>query len=64
MNLALLKPCCSRTEDKVGSTFNIAVAEQLSRTSHTGIYSVLMTEESTSYECQSVAFGVQCHRLS
>ena len=23
-----------------------------------------MTEESTSYECQSVAFGVQCHSLS
>ena len=27
MNLALLKPCRSRTEDKVGSTFDIAVAE-------------------------------------
>ena len=60
----LFKPCSSGSEDKVGGTFYITMVKILSCTCHTGIYRILMTEQTAVDKREAVAFGMQCHGLS
>lgn len=63
-DVAVLKPSCGGTKDKVGGAFDVAVVEEEARLGITCIDGVLMSQKTTVDEGQTVAFGMQGNSLS
>ena len=63
-DVTVLKPRRRRTEDEVGSSLDVAVLEVEACLGITSIDGVLVAEEATVDERQSVALGMQRHSLS
>ena len=69
MYLAVLKPCCRRSEDEVGSSFYVAVEEEVALYSSefteasVGVQGVLIAEEAAAAEEQEVSVREHCNGL-
>ena len=59
MQLAILKKCSGRTEDKISSTFYIAVGKQQTATLRACINGILISKKAAADKHQPVSFGME-----
>ena len=59
MNRAIMEQCRRRTENKIGSTFNITIQEAETSTFCTGVNSILIAQKATIDKDQAVTFRMK-----